>query len=91
VLEILKTGAAFSRVMEFKQELLTSRDFSGKLQLTTELFTKDLRFALEAGQELGVPLPHAVILLQDLICANLRGEQRDYSCLLEVLESRAGL
>ena len=53
MLEILKTGAAFSRVMEFKEELLTSRDFTGKLQLTTELFTKDLRFALEAGQELG--------------------------------------
>jgi 3-hydroxyacyl-CoA dehydrogenase len=45
-----------------------------------------------AGQELGVPLPHAAVLLQDLLCANLQGaDEKDYSFLLQVLESRAGL
>lgn len=92
MLDILMTGAAFSRAMEFKEELLKTRDFIGKIQGSTEFFTKDLRFVLEAGQELGVLLPHAALLLQDLISSSAHGNtQKDYSSLLEVLESRAGL
>ena len=86
------TGAAFSRVMEFKEELLKTRDFVGNLQLSTELFTKDVRFALEAGQELSVSLPHVALVLQDFVSSKAHGNtEKDYSSLLEVLESRAGL
>jgi 3-hydroxyisobutyrate dehydrogenase-like beta-hydroxyacid dehydrogenase len=92
MLDILVTGAAFSRVMEFKNELLKTRDFTGKLQGSTELLSKDMRYALEAGIESGVPLPHVALTLQDLISSGQQGNlHRDYSALLEVLESRAGL
>jgi 3-hydroxyisobutyrate dehydrogenase-like beta-hydroxyacid dehydrogenase len=89
MLDILVTGAAFSRVMEFKNELLKTRDYVGKLQGSTELFTKDVRCALD---ELGAPIPHGALVLQDLISSNAHGNtQKDYSALLDLLESRAGL
>ncbi len=93
MLDILRTGAAFSTVMEFKYELLTGRDFGGEgLQGSTELLTKDMRYALQAGDELGVPLPHVCLTLQDLISSGSQGNlHKDYSVLLEVLESRAGI
>ncbi|MFQ5913255.1 MAG: NAD(P)-dependent oxidoreductase [Nitrospinota bacterium] len=92
MLDILVTGAAFSRVMEFKNELLKTRDYVGKLQGSTELITKDVRYALETGLEVGAPLPHAGLVLQDLISSGVLGNtQKDYASLLDVLESRAGL
>lgn len=92
MLDILVTGAAFSRVMEFKRDLLLTRDFVGKLQGSTELLTKDIRFALEAAEELLAPLPHGALLLQQLLSSAARGNtNRDYSSLLEVLEEGAGI
>lgn len=92
MLDILVTGAAFSRVMEFKNELLKTRDYVGKLQGSTELIRKDLGFALEAGLELGAPLPHGALILQDLVSSAVRGNlHKDYAALLDVLEARAGL
>lgn len=92
MLDILVTGAAFSQVMEFKNELLKTRDYVGKLQGSTELITKDVRYALETGFELGAPLPHGAIVLQDFVSSISQGNhQKDYSSLLDVLESRAGL
>ncbi|MFQ5691474.1 MAG: NAD(P)-dependent oxidoreductase [Nitrospinota bacterium] len=92
MLDILVTGAAFSRVMEFKNELLKTREYVERLQGSTELITKDARYALEAGIELGVPLPHAALVLQDFISSGVQGNtQKDYASLLDVLESRAGL
>ena len=87
------TGAAFSRVMEFKYELLTGRDFGGEgLQGSTELIMKDMRYALQTGGETGVPLPYISLTLQDMISSGAQGNlNKDYSALLEVLESRAGL
>ena len=93
MLDILMTGAAFSRVMEFKYELLTGRDFGGEgLQGSTELIMKDMRYALQTGGETGVPLPYISLTLQDMISSGAQGNlNKDYSALLEVLESRAGL
>lgn len=93
MLDILMTGAAFSRVMEFKYELLTGRDFGGDgLQGSTELIMKDMRYALQTGGETGVPLPYISLTLQDMISSGTQGNlNKDYSALLEVLESRAGL
>ena len=93
MLDILMTGAAFSRVMEFKYELLTGRYFGGEgLQGSTELIMKDMRYALQTGGETGVPLPYISLTLQDMISSGAQGNlNKDYSALLEVLESRAGL
>ena len=92
MLDILVTGAAFSRVMEFKGELLKTRDYEGLLQGSTELISKDVRYALEAGLALGAPVPHGALILQDFVSSSVQGNaQKDYSSLLDILESRAGL
>jgi 2-hydroxy-3-oxopropionate reductase len=92
MLDILVTGAAFSRVMDFKNALLKTRDYEGLLQGSTELISKDVRCALEAGSELGAPLPHTALILQDFISSSVQGNaHKDYASLLNILESRAGL
>lgn len=92
MLDILLESGAYSRLIEFKNELLRSREFVTRAQGTTELLTKDLGSALESGKALGVPLPHTALALQDLVSSIALGNKdKDYSVLLEVLEARAGL
>jgi 3-hydroxyisobutyrate dehydrogenase-like beta-hydroxyacid dehydrogenase len=54
-LEILKSGAAFSRVMETKGEKMLAGDFAPQARLSQHL--KDVRLMLAAAERTGTPLP----------------------------------
>jgi 2-hydroxy-3-oxopropionate reductase len=62
ILEVLSGGLAANKVMEVKREKFLERDFEpgGKV----EFHRKDLRIALEAGREYGVPLPVTALVCQ---------------------------
>jgi 3-hydroxyisobutyrate dehydrogenase-like beta-hydroxyacid dehydrogenase len=64
VLEILKCGAAYSRVMDAKGRKMIAGDFEPEAKLAQHL--KDVRLILEAGEQAGASLPlsrvHAVLL-----------------------------
>src|SRR5918998_3810687 len=62
ILEVLSGGLAANKVMEVKRDKFLERDFEpgGKV----EFHRKDLRIALEAGREYGVPLPATAVVFQ---------------------------
>ncbi len=55
MLEILQSGAAYSRVMDTKGLKMLSGDFTPQARL--DQHWKDVRLILELGQQQGVPLP----------------------------------
>ena len=55
MLDILKCGAAYSRVMDSKGHKMLDADFSPEAKLSQHL--KDVRLILEAGQRVGAVLP----------------------------------
>lgn len=66
LLEVLREGAAYSRVMDHKGEKMLRGDFSPQARLAQHL--KDVGLILQLGQRTGAPLPlstlHAEILQQ---------------------------
>ena len=88
ILEVLSGGLAANKVIEVKGEKFLRRDFEpgGKV----EFHRKDLRIALEAGEELGVPLPVTALVCQmfESLVAGERGGW-DHSSLLTFIEDRA--
>jgi 2-hydroxy-3-oxopropionate reductase len=85
ILEVLSGGLAANKVIEVKREKFLQRDFEpgGKV----EFHRKDLRIALEAGEELGVPLPVTALVCQmfESLVAGERGGW-DHSSLLALIE-----
>jgi 2-hydroxy-3-oxopropionate reductase len=88
ILEALSGGLAANKVMEVKRDKLLERDFEpgGKV----EFHRKDLRIALEAGREYGVPLPATAVVCQmfEALMAKGRGGW-DHSSLLALIEDLA--
>jgi 2-hydroxy-3-oxopropionate reductase len=88
ILEVLSGGLAANKVIEVKREKFLEHDFEpgGKV----EFHRKDLRIALEAGREYGVPLPVTALVCQmfEALVARGRGGW-DHSALLTFIEDLA--
>jgi 2-hydroxy-3-oxopropionate reductase len=88
ILEVLSGGLAANKVMEVKREKFIERDFEpgGKV----EFHRKDLRIALEASREYGVPLPVTAVVCQmfEALMARERSGW-DHSALLTFIEELA--
>jgi 2-hydroxy-3-oxopropionate reductase len=88
ILDVLSGGLAGNKVMEVKREKFLSHEFDpgGKV----EFHRKDLRIALEAGREYGVPLPVTALVCQmfEGLMAGGRADW-DHSSLLTVIEDLA--
>jgi len=89
-LEILKHGAAASKILDVRGPLMVEGRFDPLMKV--DLFLKDIRLMLEAGQELHVPLPLAG-MMQQLYTAALAGGQAkdDLSGIIRLYEEMAGL
>jgi 2-hydroxy-3-oxopropionate reductase len=88
ILEVLSGGLAANKVMEVKREKFIERDFEpgGKV----EFHRKDLRIALEASREYGVPLPVTAVVCQmfEALMARERSGW-DHSALLTFIDELA--
>jgi 2-hydroxy-3-oxopropionate reductase len=89
-LEILKHGAAASKILDVRGPLMVEGRFDPLMKV--DLFLKDIRLMLEAGQELHVPLP-LTGLMQQFYTAALAGGQAkdDLSGIIRLYEAMAGL
>ena len=89
VIEVLSGGLAGTSVLDVKAEKFLSRDFEpgGKV----ESHHKDLGIALEAGRELGIPLPVTAIVGQMFEALMAKGRSGwDHSSLLTLIEEWGG-
>ena len=88
ILEVLSGGLAANKVMEVKREKFIERDF--ELGGKVEFHRKDLRIALEASREYGVPLPVTAVVCQmfEALMARERSGW-DHSALLTFIEELA--
>jgi 2-hydroxy-3-oxopropionate reductase len=89
VIEVLSGGLAGTSVMDVKADKFLSRDFEpgGKV----ESHHKDLGIALEAGRELGIPLPVTAIVGQMFEALMAKGRSGwDHSSLLTLIEEWGG-
>jgi 3-hydroxyisobutyrate dehydrogenase-like beta-hydroxyacid dehydrogenase len=89
-LEILSHGAAASKILDVRGPLMVGGRFDPLMKM--ELFLKDIRLMLEAGQTLHVPLP-LTGLMQQLYTAAVAGGQGtdDLSGIVRLYEAMAGL
>jgi len=89
-LEILRHGAAASKILEVRGPLMVEGRFDPLMKI--DLFLKDIRLMLDAGQELNVPLP-LTGMMQQLYTAALAGGQakEDLSGIIRLYEEMAGL
>lgn len=89
-LEILRHGAAASKILEVRGPLMIERRFDPLMKI--DLFLKDIRLMLEAGQALQVPLP-LTSMMQQLYTAACAGGQAkaDLAGIVRLYEEMAGL
>lgn len=89
-LEILSQGAAASKILDVRGPLMVEGRFDPLMKI--DLFLKDIRLMLEAGQGLHVPLPLAG-MMQQLYTAAMAGGQgkEDLSGIIRLYETMAGL
>jgi 2-hydroxy-3-oxopropionate reductase len=88
-LEILRHGAAASKILDVRGPLMVEGRFDPLMKI--DLFLKDIRLMLEAGQELHVPLP-LTGMMQQLYTAALAGGQakEDLSGIIRLYGEMAG-
>ena len=89
VLDILRSGAAYSRVMDAKGAKMIAGDFTTEAKLAQHL--KDVRLILETGSRCGAALPLSHLheqLLSDLVARGL-GEC-DNSCVIRAFDGEGG-
>jgi 3-hydroxyisobutyrate dehydrogenase-like beta-hydroxyacid dehydrogenase len=90
IVEILRHGAAASKMLEVRGPLMVEGRFDPLMKI--DLFLKDIRLMLEAGQELHVPLPLTGVMQQLYTAAMARGQAKeDLSAVLRLYEALAGL
>ena len=89
-LEILKHGAAASKILDVRGPLMVEGRFDPLMKI--DLFLKDIRLMLEAGQELQVPLPLTGMMQQFYTAALAGGQAKDdLSGIIRLYEEMAGL
>ena len=85
VLDVLRSGAAYSRIMDSKGQKMLQRDFQPQARLVQHL--KDVRLILAEGQRVGARLPLSEIhrqLLQQVV--DLGGGDEDNSAVLRAYD-----
>jgi 2-hydroxy-3-oxopropionate reductase len=89
-LQILSQGAAASKILDVRGPLMVEGRFDPLMKI--DLFLKDIRLMLEAGQHLHVPLP-LTGMMQQLYTAAFAGGQakEDLSGIIRLYERMAGL
>jgi 3-hydroxyisobutyrate dehydrogenase-like beta-hydroxyacid dehydrogenase len=88
-LEILRHGAAASKILDVRGPLMIERRFDPLMKM--DLFLKDIRLMLEAGQELHVPLPLTGMMQQLYTAACAGGQAKaDLSAIVRLYEAMAG-
>lgn len=89
VREALLNGVASSRVLELFGKRMVERDFGPGID--TRLYHKDVAIALELAQELGLPVPAAAVVKQQLNALMGAGDgSADFSVLIRALERASG-
>lgn len=88
ILDVLNGGLAGNRIMEVRRQKLLEHEFTPGF--TIDLHHKDIGIALQAGGELGVPLPFSAAVQQAMRAMRARGEGGlDHSALLLLAEAAA--
>jgi L-threonate 2-dehydrogenase len=89
-LEILRHGAAASKILEVRGPLMVEGRFDAMMKV--DLFLKDIRLMLEAAQSLHVPLPLASAMQQLYTAAHASGQAKDdLATVVRVYEALSGL
>ncbi len=89
-LEILSQGAAASKILDVRGPLMIEGRFDPLMKI--DLFLKDIRLMLEAGQGLHVPLPLTGMMQQLYTAAMATGQgKEDLSGIIRLYEAMAGL
>ena len=90
MLEILNNSAAKSGLIAYKAPFVFKRDFT--TNFSTKWMHKDIRLALESGDQLGLPLPITGITEQMFQAAISEGYgEQDMCSTIQVVERWAGL
>jgi 2-hydroxy-3-oxopropionate reductase len=85
VREVMLGGVASSRVLELFGKRMVERDFAAGIE--TRLYHKDLNIVLGLAHELGLAVPAAALVMQNINAIMGRGEGRDdLSSLIKVVE-----
>lgn len=90
LLEVLKAGGAYSRVMDIKGDKMINSDFKAQARLSQHL--KDVDLILDMGARTATPLPTTALhaqLLRTGVATGLGDE--DNSAVIEVLRKMAGI
>ncbi len=88
MLEVLSNSAAKSGLIEYKAPFVLKRDFT--TNFSVKWMDKDIGLMLEAGRELGVPLPLTGLTRQLFQAAIAQGHAEEDMCsTIKVLESLA--
>jgi 3-hydroxyisobutyrate dehydrogenase-like beta-hydroxyacid dehydrogenase len=90
LLEVLKSGGAYSRVMDIKGDKMITSDFKAQARLSQHL--KDVDLILDMGARTETPLPTTAMhaqLLRTGVTTGL-GDQ-DNAAIIEVLRKMAGI
>jgi 2-hydroxy-3-oxopropionate reductase len=88
VRQALMGGLATSRILELHGERMIGRRFAPGFKIA--LHQKDLNLALQAGRDLGVPLPNTASTQQLFsACVAAGGADWDHSALVRALEAMA--
>jgi 3-hydroxyisobutyrate dehydrogenase-like beta-hydroxyacid dehydrogenase len=90
MLEVLRHGAAASKMLEVRGPLMVEGRFDAMMKV--DLFLKDIRLMLEAAQALHVPLPLTGAMQQLYTAALAAGQAKDdLASIVRVYEAMAGL
>lgn len=90
MLELLSGSAASSRMMDIRGPLMAAGEYPPQMKL--DLFLKDIRLMLEAGQHLGVSLPLTATAQQLYVQADKAGlSGQDLAVVKTELERMAGM
>jgi 2-hydroxy-3-oxopropionate reductase len=88
ILDVLSGGLAANRIMEVKRDSLLAHDF--RPTGPVDMIHKDLRIALGAADEAGVPLPFTALVQPAYASLRATGSGGlDHSALLTVFEAAA--
>lgn len=90
LLDVLKSGGAYARVMDVKGEKMRCRDFEPQARLAQHL--KDVDLILDLGARTDTPLPVSALHAQLLRTGVALGlGDRDNAAVVEVLRTMAGI